>query len=239
MSRTEVEVHVDLDGTPHLAGVLHGASRNGRTSTRFFYAEEWLRLPGRFAIEPALSLGPGGHTPDGGREIFGAFSDSAPDTWGRELMRRLERRTAQREGRGVRTLTEIDYLLGVSDTARLGALRFRRRGEEAFQSPLAKGGIPPLVDLPRLLATTDRVLRNQETDDDLRLLFAPGSSLGGARPKASVADRDGRLAIAKFPRESDDYGIEAWESIALRLAAKAGIRTSEQRVSRPSPGDRS
>ena len=123
------------------------------------------------------------------------------------MMQRMERRTAKREGRIVRTLTEADYLLGVADIARLGALRFRQVGGEAFQSPLRDGGVPPFIELPRLLSVTERVLRDEETDDDMRLLFAPGSSLGGARPKTSVADRDGHLAIAKFPKEDDDYSI--------------------------------
>ena len=145
----------------------------------------------------------------------------------------MERRTAKREGRAVRTLTEADYLLGVADVARLGALRFRPAGEEVFQSPLRDGhGVPPFVELPRLLSVTERVLRDEETDDDLLLLFAPGSSLGGARPKASVADRDGHLAVAKFPKDDDDYSIESWEEVALRLANMAGIRTAAHRLER-------
>jgi len=124
----------------------------------------------------------------------------------------------------VRTLSEADYLLGVSDETRLGALRFRWEGEEAFQAP-TRAGVPGLIELGRLLQVTERILRDEETEEDLLMIFAPGSSLGGARPKASVVDQHGNLSIAKFPKETDDYSIETWEEIALRLAAMAGIST--------------
>jgi serine/threonine-protein kinase HipA len=139
-------------------------------------------------------------------------------------MQRAERRLAEREGRQVRTLGELHYLLGVADETRLGALRFRWHGEEVFQAPV-HDGVPALIELGRLLQITERIERDEETDEDLLLIFAPGSSLGGARPKASVIDQHGHLSIAKFPKESDDYSIETWEEIALRLAARAGIQT--------------
>ncbi len=157
------------------------------------------------------------------------MGDSAPDTWGRRLMQRAERRAAQREGRVVRTLMEADYLLGVSDLSRLGALRFRLDGQQEFQATLA-GGVPGLLELGRLLDVTDRVLRDEETDDDLQLIFAPGSSLGGARPKASIVDQHNNLSIAKFPKEIDEYSIETWEHIAMRLAARAGITVPDNRL---------
>jgi serine/threonine-protein kinase HipA len=135
-----------------------------------------------------------------------------------------ERRLAEREDRTLRTLAESDYLLGVADETRLGALRFRWAGEEVFQAPL-RAGVPALIELGRLLAVTERILRDEETDEDLQLIFAPGSSLGGAHPKASVIDQHGRLSIAKFPKETDGYSIETWEEIALSLARRAGIAT--------------
>jgi serine/threonine-protein kinase HipA len=141
-------------------------------------------------------------------------------------MQRAERRRAEREGRAIRTLMESDYLLGVSDISRPGALRFRNTGEDVFQSPTTVG-VPGLIELGRLLQITERILRDEETDDDLQLIFAPGSSLGGARPKASVLDRHGRLSIAKFPKADDDYSVELWEAVAMTLAAKAGIRTPD------------
>ncbi|MGB8841438.1 MAG: HipA domain-containing protein [Aliidongia sp.] len=190
----------------------------------FEYAAGWLADPERFSLEPALTLTRGAFAPLAGQATFGSIGDSAPDTWGRRLMQRGERRLAEREGRAVRTLTESDYLLGVADETRLGALRFRRVREAAFQAP-TRAGVPALVELGRLLQVTERIFRDEETDEDLQLIFAPGSSLGGARPKASVIDQHGHLAIAKFPKETDDYSMETWEEIALLLAERAGIAT--------------
>ena len=223
---TDVEVHIDLEGQVRPLGILHRqASRRGETVT-FEYDKTWLGDANRFSIEPALTLTAGTFPPQAGQPIFGSIGDSAPDTWGRRLMQRAERRLAEREGRQVRTLGELHYLLGVADETRLGALRFRWRGEEIFQSPV-RDGVPALIELGRLLQITERIERDEETDDDLQLIFAPGSSLGGARPKASVIDQHGHLSIAKFPKESDDYSIETWEEIALRLAERAGIQTPE------------
>ncbi len=221
---TDVEVHIDLEGQVRPLGILHRqASRRGETVT-FEYDETWLGDANRFSIEPALTLTAGAFPPQAGQPIFGSIGDSAPDTWGRRLMQRAERRLAEREGRQVRTLGELNYLLGVADETRLGALRFRWRGEEVFQAPVHEG-VPALIELGRLLQITERIERDEETDDDLQLIFAPGSSLGGARPKASVIDQHGHLSIAKFPKESDDYSIETWEEIALRLAERAGMQT--------------
>lgn len=144
-------------------------------------------------------------------------------------MLRAERRRAELERRTPRTLFESAYLLGVADPTRMGALRFCISGSREFMSPLPDG-VPSLVSLGKLLSATERVLRDDETDEDFRLLFAPGSSLGGARPKASVIDRSGKLTIAKFPKENDDYSIETWEEIALRLADRAGIKTAEHKL---------
>jgi serine/threonine-protein kinase HipA len=221
---TDVEVHIDLEGQVRPLGILRRqASRRGETVT-FEYDETWLGDANRFSIEPALTLTAGAFPPHTGQPIFGSIGDSAPDTWGRRLMQRTERRLAEREGRQVRTLGELHYLLGVADETRLGALRFRWRGEEEFQPP-ERHGVPALIELGLLLQITERIERDEETDDDLQLIFAPGSSLGGARPKASVIDQHGNLSIAKFPKESDDYSIETWEEIALRLAERAGIQT--------------
>ena len=125
---------------------------------------------------------------------------------------------------------EADYLLFVDDETRQGALRFAEQEGGPF---LAVGGpsrIPPLVELPKLLRASERVASDRDSDQDLRLLLAPGSSLGGARPKASVRDRDGRLAIAKFPHRGDDVDVELWESVALALASRAGIAVSDWRI---------
>ena len=223
---TDFEVHIDLAGRTRPVGLARSNRVRGTDTIVFEYDSAWLGDPARFSLEPALALTRGAFAPPAGRATFGSIGDSAPDTWGRRLMQRAERRRAEREGRAVRTLTEGDYLLGVADETRLGALRFRRVGEEIFQAP-TRAGVPALIELGRLLQITERILRDQETDEDLQLIFAPGSSLGGARPKASVIDQHGHLSIAKFPKETDEYSIETWEEIALRLADQCGIATPQ------------
>jgi serine/threonine-protein kinase HipA len=221
----DFEVHLSVGDGTHPVGRARANRARGKETVLFEYADEWLRDTGRFALEPALPLTRGSFAPSAGQAIHAALGDSAPDTWGRRLMQRAERRQAEKEGRAVRTLMESDYLLGVADETRLGALRFRGVGETEFLAR-PRSGVPALVELGRLLQITERILRDEETDEDLQMIFAPGSSLGGARPKASVIDQHGRLAIAKFPKETDDYGIETWEEIALRLAERAGIATA-------------
>jgi serine/threonine-protein kinase HipA len=226
----DVLVYVDLDGVPHLVGRLWTRARKNKEGATFEYDQGWLQHPARFSLEPALKLGPGPfHTP-ADTPLFGAIDDSAPDRWGRALMRRMERRRAEREGGAPRTLHEIDFLLLVDDEARQGALRFAEREGGPF---LREGGvkrIPPLVELPKLLSAAEHVMEETDTEEDLRLLFAPGSSLGGARPKASVIEKDGHLAIAKFPRRDDEINTVVWEAVALTLARKAGIAVPAARV---------
>ena len=220
----EIEVHIDLEGRTRHVGTARSNRVRGAETVVFEYASSWLSDPERFSLEPSLALTRGSFAPAAGHAIFGSLGDSAPDTWGRRLMQRAERRLAERERRAVRTLAESDYLLGVADETRLGALRFRFTGDTVFRAQ-TPAGVPALVELGRLLQVTERILRDEETDDDLQLIFAPGSSLGGARPKASVIDQHGQLSIAKFPKETDDYSIETWEEVALRLAERAGIAT--------------
>jgi serine/threonine-protein kinase HipA len=225
----DIEIHIDLAGELHRVGLARRNLARGTETVVFEYDDAWLADAARFSIEPALALGRGTFAPPRGQTLFGSIGDSAPDAWGRRLMQRAERRRAEREGRAVRTLGESDYLLGVSDETRLGALRFRWPGEAEFQAP-PRAGVPALIELGRLLQVTERILRDEETEEDLQLIFAPGSSLGGARPKASVIDAKGHLAIAKFPKETDDYSMETWEEVALRLAARAGIPTPDHRL---------
>lgn len=219
------EVYVSLAGRTRGVGLARSNLARGRETVSFEYAGEWLADRDCFALAPDLPLTLGNFQPPAGLSIHGSLGDSAPDTWGRRLMQRAERRNAEREGRAPRTLMESDYLLGVADETRLGALRFRRPGENDFLAP-PSSGVPALVELGRLMQSTERILRNEETDEDLQMIFAPGSSLGGARPKASVIDQHGRLSIAKFPKESDEYSMETWEEIALRLAERASIVTA-------------
>ena len=219
----EVLVYLALNGTPRLVGRLWARMRKDRESATFEYDKTWLAHSKSFSLEPALKLGPGPFHTASDRPLFGAIGDSAPDRWGRVLMRRAERRRAGQEGRRPRTVREIDYLLMVDDETRQGALRFSEQEQGPFLADLGRTRIPPLIDLPRLLSATEHVLSDTDTDEDLRLLLAPGSSLGGARPKASVRDRDGHLAIAKFPSSGDEISTVRWEAVALTLAAKAGI----------------
>ena len=226
----EVFVYVDLGGAPRLMGRLWARVRKEKESATFEYAPAWLGHPLRFSLEPALALGPGPFHTAGDAPMFGAIGDSAPDRWGRALMRRMERRRAEREGQTPRTLREIDFLLLVDDEARQGALRFAEREGGPFLRDEGVKRIPPLLELPRLLSATERFLDDKDTDEDLGLLVAPGSSLGGARPKASVRENDGHLAIAKFPRRDDDVNAVLWEATALALAAKAGIAVPSARL---------
>lgn len=145
-------------------------------------------------------------------------------------MARAERFQARNEGRAHRHLRDIDYLLGVSDLARQGALRFSMVEGGEFVAPPDEAAIPPMVELPKLLAAAQGFLDNPDSQEDLRILLAPGSSLGGARPKASVVDREGRLSLAKFPKKDDPYSVAAWEHLALTFAREAGIRTAESEL---------
>lgn len=220
----EVLVYIDLDGTASRVGTLWVRDRGGRQSGTFEYAREWLVDPRRFALEPALSVGPGPyHTRESGG-LFGALSDSAPDRWGRMLMQRAERRLSLSGGRPPHSLREIDYLLRVHDVSRVGALRFASEDGGPFLAESTASTVPPFVDLSRLLHASEHVVTEEDSDDELRLLLAPGSSLGGARPKASVLDRQGQLSIAKFPSRTDQWETVRWEAVALSLAKRSGIR---------------
>jgi serine/threonine-protein kinase HipA len=226
----EVLVHVDLEGAVLPVGKLWSRARKGRESATFEYDAAWLENRSRFSLEPALTVGPGPfHTP-AGKALFGAIGDSAPDRWGRMLMRRAERLRAAAEQRAPRSLMEIDYLLMVTDELRQGALRFSDGEGGPFLAPSGPRTIPPLIELPKLLSASERISDEAGAEEDLQLLLAPGSSLGGARPKASVRDNGGQLAIAKFPHSDDETDAVLWEALALKLAKAAGIRVPDHRV---------
>ena len=230
MSDRELLVYVDLASVAHFVGRLWARRARNRESATFEYDAEWLASPARFALEPALMLGGGPqHTPQG-RSLFGAFGDSAPDRWGRKLIQREERRRAQVEQRAPHSLGEVDFLLGVGDVARQGALRFKETPDGPFLASGEGANIPPLIRLGELLNAAMRVAANEEDDGDLRLILAPGSSLGGARAKASVLDRQGQLSIAKFPQTDDAYPVMQWEAVALDLARRAGIEVPTWRL---------
>jgi serine/threonine-protein kinase HipA len=226
----DVFVYADLDGVAHLVGRLWARMRKNKEGATFEYDDTWLQNPNRFSLEPALTVGPGPFHTGADTPMFGAIGDSAPDRWGRALMRRMERRRAEHEKQTPRTLHEIDYLLLVDDEARAGALRFAETEGGPFLRPAEVKRIPPLVELPELLSAAEHVMEDTDTEEDLRLLFASGSSLGGARPKASVREKDGHLAIAKFPRKDDEINAVLWEAVALGLAQNAGIPVPAARV---------
>ena len=222
-----VEVHIDCGGHACLVGWCRHFGRADRPSSVFEYADEWLNRANAFAIDPAnmpLQTGPF-YASSGKSALPGALRDAAPDRWGRLLVQRILRKQGQ-----TRTLSEIDYLLAITDWARTGALRFRREGETSFDLDAMAGRVPPMLRLPALLNAADAIHGNTEEAEDLRLLLYEGSPLGGARPKSVVEDKHGSLAIAKFPKPDDLRSIPHGEVLAMTLARKAGIRVAEARL---------
>ncbi len=235
--RDEVAVCIDLErfGEPAVMGWLRRQRARSGEVFSFEYTRPWLERGDAFAFDPDLGLVHGPQYPAAGRELFGIFLDSSPDRWGRILMQRREALRARREGRRPRALTEWDFLLGVHDETRLGALRFRPALGLPFLDNDPQQAAPPIASLRKLQAAS---LAFEEHSDDaghpelehwLSQLFAPGTSLGGARPKASVRDETGTLCMAKFPSRKDTRDVGAWELVANRLAARAGITVPEAR----------
>lgn len=220
---TEVEVIVSLAGEDILAGRLWSHRNRGRESATFSYEDSYLGLEAAYELDPRLPLVGGPQHTAGDQQMFASFSDCAPDGWGRRLIKRGERRRAEAEDRQARSIGEVDFLLGVRDDLRQGALRFRDPGSGAYLATEVTG-VPDLVELPQLLNATERLERDEIDEPELKALLRGGSSLGGARPKAHVRDQNGRVAIAKFPSQAkDEWDVMRWESVALSLAAEAGI----------------
>jgi serine/threonine-protein kinase HipA len=236
---TVEEVAVVLDdasfGAPIDVGLLSRERRAGSEVIRFSYSTAWLEaVPAAFAIDPELPLYPGDHFPTGARDLFGIFRDTSPDRWGRVLMERREALEARAEKRKPRRLGEWAFLLGVSDATRMGALRLRERGGEQRFLDHRSLAAPPFTRLRELEASARAIdapgsEENPEYAAWLRQLIAPGSSLGGARPKASFTDTDGTLWIAKFPGRDDRHDVGAWELLAYELARRAGISVPDAR----------
>lgn len=191
-------------------------------STQVRLTEAWLTHPQRYELCPEIALVDGWQRFTGVRSIPGAIDDTAPDRWGRNLMFNAERTAASAEGRRVRTFTEADYVLGVDDRTRLGNLRFSDAPGGPFLSE-PRGGVPQMVDLRLLVEAAGRLEAARATPSDLDRLVAAGTSMGGARPKVGVVDAGGELALAKLPQRDDDWDVEAWEAVALRLARSCGI----------------
>jgi serine/threonine-protein kinase HipA len=221
-AREPVEVTVEIDGKELTAGTLWVHERGGQSAS-FRYADSYLTAPTCYPLDPMLPVEAGVfHTPPG-LAMFSAFADSAPDRWGENLMRRQERERAQAADATPRTLGQADFLLGVRDDTRQGAIRFRQPGNGSYYSG-HKNAVPRLIEVARLMRAAERLVAQGGFDRDIADLIDAGSSLGGARPKAAVTDASGRLAIAKFPRSgSDEWDAPAWEETQLRLARRAGL----------------
>lgn len=231
------EVTVELDaaelGGPVRVGRLRRVPSPSGAIVAFAYDAAWLARSDAFVIDPAHGSYPGDQYPPDGDAIAAAFTDAAPDRWGRMLLERREAARARDEGRHRRTLGEWEFLLGVSDFSRMGALRFA--DDEGRYLDDEPHGVPPLAGLRQLEAAAreledgSRGGRSREAER-LALLLAPGSSLGGARPKATFSGEDGALWIAKFPSRMDRHDIGACELVLNDLAASAGIDVPDHRL---------
>lgn len=226
-----VEVWANWHGLPGtmLVGVLHAIPARGKQVFSFEYDRGWLDTGRVFSLDPSLRHVRGPQYADAGRDNFGVFLDSSPDRWGRVLMQRREAQLAREAKRTERKLLELDYLLGVYDGHRMGGLRYRI-GSGPFLDDNTELASPPWTSLRELEQASLRLEQPGAERDPhyarwLRMLIAPGRSLGGARPKASVVDERRRLWIAKFPSGRDTDDIGAWESVLHALAQRAGITT--------------
>jgi serine/threonine-protein kinase HipA len=229
----DLEVWLDSElGLPCQVGTL----AHDRGQLRFHYERAWLRDPRAFALDPDLSLDDAPFFPKPEQGNFGVFLDSSPDRWGQTLMKRREALQAKDENRTARTLYAWDFLMGVQDFTRQGALRFRLVGTEEFLGN-DKLAAPPVTSLRELEAIAYQLSNRRIDDLDalrkwLTVLVAPGASLGGARPKANFTEADGLLWIGKFPARDDDRDIGAWEYVTHCLARKAGLEVPAAKLVR-------
>ena len=221
---------------PHLVGKLFSQRVRGKEIFSFEYNETWLSTSqAKLYLDPILGLFKGKQYLPEGRSNFGVFLDSAPDRWGRLLMRRREAWQAKLEGREEKLLFETDYLLGVFDGHRMGGLRFKLEQDGAFLNSHQKMATPPWTSLRELEYASLQLEKEDAINDPayakwLGMLIDPGSSLGGARPKASVLDEKGNLWIAKFPSSTDDKNTGAWEMVLHELAKVCGIHVPDARL---------
>ena len=217
---------------PILIGILYVNSLKGGESYSFEYDREWLKKTSlKITLDPELMPYSGRQYPFG-KAIFGLFSDSSPDRWGRVLMNKRERILAGKEGRKPAKLYDSDYLLGVYDETRLGGIRFKTEPNGAFLSDDKETAAPPWASL-RTLEEASRNFENEDTalsEKWLNQLIRPGSSLGGARPKATVIDPKEQLWIAKFPSKNDENDSGAWEMITHDLAEICGLHVPEAKL---------
>ncbi|MGZ5305581.1 MAG: type II toxin-antitoxin system HipA family toxin [Actinomycetota bacterium] len=234
MVERAIDVVVSIGREDVFAGRMFSHRSGGRESASFSYEASYLARQDSYAFDPSLPLVQGGLQTPVGLSMFRAFADAAPDRWGRVLITREEGRRAAAEGGTARSLGEIDFLLGVRDDLRQGALRFRDPVTGGFLADDGYGsGVPHVTDLASLLHAADHLEADEESEEELRELLRGGSSLGGARPKAHVIDNAGRVAIAKFPSSKyDEWDMAVWEGVALDLAGQARIRVPPSEVIR-------
>jgi serine/threonine-protein kinase HipA len=230
-------VYADWEGlqSPQLIGILHASYSRGKEIFSFEYDNKWLQSSFVNEIDPDLGWYRGIQYLRDEKSNFGAFLDSSPDRWGRVLMDRRESIHARIENRPRKNLNESDYLLGVFDEQRMGALRFKETSSGAFMNDNKNFATPPWTSIKELEQASyqlenDIVEDNPEILKWLYLLLAPGSSLGGARPKAGIRNTDGTLWIAKFPSKDDPYDMGVWEMITNELAKMAGINVAQAMV---------
>lgn len=227
---------IDL-GSTLLLGTLQTQQVRGKEVFSFAYEKEWLEEGPALIIDPDLELYSGPQYRRGDKPNFGLFMDSSPDRWGRVLMERREAFAARQEGRKQKPLMESDFLLGVFDQYRMGGLRFKLSEEGSFLDANDAMAAPPMASL-RTLEEASLQLENDDAMENpayakwLNLLISPGSSLGGARPKASVIDSNGNLWIAKFPSRKDERDIGGWETVVNELALKSGMSVAAGKARR-------
>lgn len=230
-------VYADFDWLKEieLVGELRYESLRGSDSYGFKYDDNWLKKYGNLFLSDDLNNYPGQQYTQPEKDIFGCFSDALPDRWGRTLLNRREQVLANEEKRPFRRLTSFDYLKGIDDASRMGGFRFKMDADSDFINSANTLRIPPLTNIRELLNASREIEKSEEKDQLpdkkwLTQLVQPGSSLGGARPKASVIDNDKALFIAKFPSRKDDYNVGLWEHFCHLLATKAGINAATTQV---------
>lgn len=227
----QIWVYAHWQGMPQptLIGILSAARSRGKEIFSFEYDAQWLNTNHGIQLDPDLQLFSGRQYLSDEKPNFGIFLDSSPDRWGRVLMKRREAILARKEERKPNTLFESDYLLGVFDENRMGALRFKTSPDGDFLNNEKQMAAPPFTSLRDLefaslqLEEDDNKVKDNKALQWLNMLMAPGSSLGGARPKASVTDTKGMLWMAKFPSKNDERDMGAWEMVAHDLAVLCGI----------------
>ena len=218
---------------PQLLGTLFVDHVRGRENYSFEYETNWIKNSAyAISLDPDLQMFAGRQYPIGEKDIFGIFADSSPDRWGRLLMTRRERILANQEGRKPRKLLNSDFLLGVYDETRMGAIRFKQDKDGPFLSDDDKTPTPPWTSL-RTLEEAARQFENDESGLEqqwVKQLIKPGSSLGGARPKATVRDTEGNLWIAKFPSKHDEFNVGSWEKVVHDLAKMCSLNVPESKL---------